>query len=184
MSSRSFDPSHLDVATFASAAGDLDGLLPLSALDRLAASALPDAPSEDHGPVRWGLRGESRAAAGGEAEIWLHITAAASISLTCQRCLQPCAVPLNVERGFRFVHGEAAAAALDEESEEDVLALSRSFDALTLVEDELLLALPLVPRHDRCPVPLPLRHDDLPEADAQDHPFAVLAALRRGGPAS
>ena len=36
-------------------------------------------------------------------------------------------------------------------SEEDLLALSREFDLHELIEDELLMALPVVPKHDECP---------------------------------
>ena len=58
-------------------------------------------------------------------------------------------------RSIRFVHGADLAQQLDEESEEDVLALSAALDLRELIEDELILALPLVPRHDVCPQPLP-----------------------------
>ena len=64
-------------------------------------------------------------------------------------------VPLHAERRIFFVDGEDAAAALDAESEDDVLALTPALDLAELVEDELLLALPLVPRHEQCPEPLP-----------------------------
>jgi uncharacterized metal-binding protein YceD (DUF177 family) len=73
--------------------------------------------------------------------------------MECQRCLTPVDVPLAVERSFRFVADEATAEALDDESEEDLLALSREFDLRELIEDELLMALPVVPRHDECPRP-------------------------------
>jgi uncharacterized protein len=90
-------------------------------------------------------------------------------------------VPLHVGRRFFFVPGEEAAAALDEDSEDDVLALTPSFDLHVLVEDELLLALPIVPRHDVCPVPVPLVfEDDGSAAEPADHPFAALAALKGG----
>ena len=56
-----------------------------------------------------------------------------------------------MERSFRFVPDEEMAAAQDEQSEEDVLALSRSFDLVELVEDELLMEMPLAPRHEVCP---------------------------------
>jgi uncharacterized protein len=79
-----------------------------------------------------------------------------------------------------FVDDEAAAAELDAESEDDVLVSSAHFDLLALVEDELLLALPIVPRHDACPAPLPAPSDDLSE-EPRANPFAALAALKRGG---
>ena len=60
---------------------------------------------------------------------------------------------------------------------------SRAFDLHALIEDELLLALPLVPRHDDCPsrcrapAPTPTRRAE----ERPQHPFAALAALRRKG---
>jgi uncharacterized protein len=80
--------------------------------------------------------------------------------------------------------GRPAAAELDADHEDDVLALNRSLDLRSLVEDELLLALPLVPRHDVCPEPLPLVDDDENAEPERANPFAVLAALKRGGPAN
>jgi uncharacterized protein len=93
-------------------------------------------------------------------------------------------LPLKIDRRFFFVPGEDAAADLDADSEDDVLALTPSLDLHALVEDELLLALPIVPRHDQCPVAVPLVFDDESAgAEAADHPFAVLAALRGSGKA-
>jgi len=88
-------------------------------------------------------------------------------------------VALRAERRIFFVDGEDAAAALDADSEDDVLALTPALDLLELVEDELLLALPLVPRHDVCPEPLPRAFRDEAEF-VEDHPFAALAALKQG----
>jgi uncharacterized protein len=51
-------------------------------------------------------------------------------------------------------------------------------DLLPLLEDELILAVPLVPRHERCPEPLPLPADEPDEMPAE-HPFAKLAALKQ-----
>jgi uncharacterized protein len=89
---------------------------------------------------------------------------------------------VSAERSFRFVADEATAAALDDESEEDFLVISRDFDALALVEDELILALPLVPLHEVCPEVLPMSVAD-PEFEAaseRPNPFGVLAGLKTG----
>jgi uncharacterized protein len=94
-------------------------------------------------------------------------------------------VALQVERRLRFVHGEDAAAQLDAQSEDDVLALTRALDLRELIEDELLLALPIVPRHEVCAEPLPVAIDaeaDAPAGDPAPGPFAALAALKRDGP--
>jgi uncharacterized protein len=114
-------------------------------------------------------------------EIWLHLQARAVLPLTCQRCLGPVDMAVEVERPFRFVQDEAIAMAQDDQSEEDLLALSRSFDLIELIEDELLMDLPVAPRHDVCPVPVTLAVADADfEAAEQEkeNPFAMLERLR------
>jgi hypothetical protein len=57
----------------------------------------------------------------------------------------------------------------------------RDFDALALVEDELIMALPFVPRHEICPEAVVMAVSD-PEVDAaqeRPHPFAALAGLKK-----
>ena len=77
---------------------------------------------------------------------------------------------------------ERAASIVELATEGDVLVLSRQFDLRELVEDELLLMLPIVPKHEQCPAPLPLAAPGLAAEDvAPAHPFAALAALKRGG---
>ena len=89
---------------------------------------------------------------------------------------------LEVDRSFRFVKDEATAEAQDDESEEDLLVFSKDFDLLALVEDELLMALPLVPMHASCRSEhAPTSKDDSGvDADAKPNPFAVLATMRLG----
>ena len=179
MNPRDFDPLRLDVTAFAKGAGQLEGHWPLQDLLRLHDTAHAEARPGDGDDVAWRARGEWRRAGGGEGQPWLHVTASARMALACQRCLGQVIEPLEVTRSFLFVPGEDAAAQLDADSEDDVLALTRALDLRELVEDELLLALPLVPRHAVCPEPLPLVQD--PEiADGKPNPFAVLAALKRG----
>lgn len=176
---RIFDPRKLDVRAFAEAGAELGGETPLAALPRLAEGSLPgDAPA----PARWRARGEQRPVTGGAPETWLHLQAEAQVPLECQRCLQPVSESLAVDRWFRFAASEDEAARLDEESEDDVLVASARFDLLELVEDELILALPLVPRHEICPQPLPLGAPEAaaePAADERPNPFAALAALKK-----
>lgn len=180
MKERRHDPLKLDVAAFAQSAARLDGCWEQAELPRLASglgAPLADAPVD---VVRWQARGESRPRRGGDPEIWLHLEAETNAWLVCQRCLAPVRLPLEVRRSFLFAADEAQAERLDEELEEDVLVLSRGLDLRELVEDELILALPIVPRHERCPQPLPVAADAVPEPAAeQPHPFAALAGLRR-----
>ena len=179
MTAREFNPSHLDVEVFAAEAAELSGQWPVSRLHRVAESLAAAATGEDG--VTWSARGERRAARGGASQTWLHVRAASRLALECQRCLKPVLVAIQVERNFLFVQGEELAAQLDAETDDDVLAMPRALDLQALVEDELLLAMPLVPRHDVCPEPLPVRIDEETDDDAP-HPFAALAALKRAGP--
>lgn len=174
---KTHDPRHLDVKAFAQAQAQLQGTSALADLPRLAEEQLPGV--EASVPVQWRLLGRTQAVAGGPDEIWLSLSAEAGLTLSCQRCLAPVLETVRAERDFRFVADEATAEALDDEAEEDLLVLDRDFDALALVEDELILSLPLVPRHAECPVPLPQGQPPVDDPqEARPHPFAALAALK------
>lgn len=184
MNAKSWNPRRLDVERFASEGAELAGEWPLADLTRLVESAHPEALPEAGDTVAWRFRGETRTVRG-QPQRWLHLVGSARIALVCQRCLQPVEEAIAAERSFLFVHGEEQAAELDADSEDDVLAMTRALDAQALLEDELLLSLPLVPRHEVCPEPLVAPADPaIEEAEVEEkrQPFAALAALKRGGP--
>jgi len=178
---KEFSAQRLDVKAFAQAGCRLSGHESLLKYERLAQEAKGLHPDLK---VDWDATGELRTALGGISQVWLHLKVQASFPMECQRCLTPVDVPLGVDRSFRFVADEATAEALDDESDEDLLAMSREFDLRELIEDELLMALPVVPKHDECPtaVPLASSDDDFEEASAEKpNPFAALAGLRKDG---
>jgi uncharacterized protein len=180
--SKEFVAQRLDVKAFAEDAASLAGEHLVQRYVRLMAETQGRGAE---GKVTWSATGEVRNPGHVHPEIWLHLKAGTVLPLTCQRCLSPVEVPVAVERSFRFVDDEEMAAAQDDESEEDVLALSRSFDLVELVEDELLMELPLAPRHDTCPEPLPIARDSQDaEAGAGErpNPFALLGKLKIGNP--
>lgn len=172
------DPHAVDLLACCRSGAMLQGEWPQAGMARLAASL--HGVGSGAAPVQWTAIGSLRPVAGGEAEVWLHLCASTVVSLTCQRCLQPMHEALQVDRRFRFVRGEDEAARLDEVSDDDVLELPQRLDLHALIEDELILALPLVPRHERCPAPL--LHDDDVDGEPAPKPFAALAALRRREP--
>ncbi|HEX4508929.1 MAG TPA: YceD family protein [Burkholderiaceae bacterium] len=203
MPTRALDPLRLDVASFGAEASVLEGAFGIAELPRLAASecspdegvtdragdlvAWPVGPGAPERRVEWRIEGAQVPAAGALPETWLGLGARATALLACQRCLRPVAWPVEVDRRFRFVAGEEAAARLDEEIEDEVLALQPALDLRALLEDEMLLALPLVPRHDHCPEPLARSYGEDELDEAAEHPFAKLALLRKddegdGGP--
>ena len=194
MTQRAIDPLRLPVASFAADGGELAGDWAIAELPRLAESECPPDgaefgahPSAERANadlsrrVRWRVVGSLRPV-GGQHQVWLALAADADVVLQCQRCLLPLDVSVAVDRQFRFVEDEATAAAIDDEIEDEVLVLTRALDLRELLEDEMLLALPLVPRHDECPQALPRSFGDVEEveaAEASAHPFAALAALRK-----
>jgi uncharacterized protein len=147
-------------------------------LPRLAAEAQDVSPAD---AVQWQVRGELRPQAGAEEQVWLHLAAQASVPLTCQRCMTSVASPLEIDQWYRFVESEEIAMAEDDEAEEDLLVMAPQFDLLGLLEDELLMALPLVPMHETCPVtPVFSAGDPMVEAaEAKPNPFAVLGQLKK-----
>jgi uncharacterized protein len=175
-----FDARRLDIKAFAKAGGALSGEDPLEKFGRLMQEA--QEPAGEY-LVRWHAQGELRQQVGHPGQVWLHLQADVTLPLICQRCLTPVDVPVAVGNSFRFVADEATAEAEDDESEEDVLVLARDFDLFALIEDEVLMEMPVVPRHEDCPTEVKLSAAD--EAfdageDAKPNPFAVLAKLQSG----
>jgi len=177
-----FQSSRLDVAAFAQARETLEGRDPLHHYARLAHDL--SVPLTD-GTITWQAQGEYRSAADGGVRPALHLRVQADLPLTCQRCMTAVVTPLRIDRHLVFVTGEAVAAALDDGSEDDVLELTAALDLHALIEDELLMALPLVPRHERCPgeVKLSVQDQGFDAAGAEKaQPFAALAALKSRQP--
>ena len=162
----------------------------LQDLERLAQEAHGLSPDST---VKWQAKAELRPGVQAEEDVWLHLSASAVVPLTCQRCMSTVAMPLKIDQWFRFVATEAIAMEQDDASEEDLLVMEPQFDLLSVLEDELLMALPLVPMHSQCPVAPVMQAGEealAPETgeDKEKHekrqtgektnPFAVLALLK------
>jgi len=165
--------------SFAEAGVPLIATLPLQNLERLAQES---SGRQSDLIVNWQAVAELRAGSTGLMDIWLHLTAGTCLPLTCQRCMGAVQTPLQVDQWYRFVATEDIAMAEDDASEEDLLVLTPQLDLLAVLEDELLMALPLVPMHDECP-DLPAFSAgviDLPgNMEGKPNPFAALARLKK-----
>lgn len=76
-----------------------------------------------------------------------------SVKMLCQRCLEPVAVEINSSRLLYLAGSEAEADRLEAaigDEEMEVLVTGQSLDLAGVVEDEVLLGLPLVPLHEYC----------------------------------
>jgi uncharacterized protein len=181
MKPREFDPRKLDIKAFAKVGGQLTGAWPVATFARLASTLAAGDGGAPVDAVTWSATGHEVPVRGGAAQIWLHLHAEAALPMVCQRCLLAYPHPMSVAARIQFVADEAIAADIDADAEHDVLVISKELDLHELVEDELLLALPLVPRHDACPQPLTASVAEEAEVPRQ-HPFAALAVLRAGKP--
>lgn len=131
-------------------------------------------PEQGDHPVDWSV-GIGRGAAGG---LLMTVTVATIVTLVCQRCLDPFPVAIDFTTRLRVV----AAADFNDASrdhEEDwtaieCIAASRRLDVLELVEDEIILSLPVAPRHDACPA----RPADAASREHGPSAFAVLSRLK------
>ena len=162
----------LDVDRLSRGEAEIDFEIPLAELPRLK-SRIPGIGGSVRGAARFGQ--ESRFAV---AELSLAGTA----SLQCQRCMQAMELGLESTTNVALILTEADAAEVPDELE-PVLARDGRISAGELVEEELLLALPIVPLHEElseCAVPpaAPLVADEGPEHVTQ-RPFAGLAELLR-----
>ena len=175
MAARRSDPHKLDVAALADEAGRLDGEIDAHRARTLARDAVAARRRCRCRPCAGRRVASSVRSAAGRRSTWLHLQRARrKAGPYCQRCLQPFSTLIEVDRSFRFVPTESEAEALDADSEDDVLALGPSFDLIELIEDELLLAWPLVPRHERCAQPAHRGR----RCSRRESPFAALAALK------
>ena len=113
-------------------------VLPQSSLPRLAAG-LTAAEGEVRATVTFDRH---------EGTPLLTVEAATEVALTCQRCLGPLRLPLTSESRVGLVESMEQADRLPAEVE-PVWVEDGRVDLGELVEEELLLALPLVPAHER-----------------------------------
>lgn len=103
--------------------------------------------------------------------------AATTATMTCQRCLQPMQVTLEADIELAVVADEMQAGSPTGDME-PLVSANGEVSPLALVEDELILALPVVPMHGpgtRCEVPA----EAIPSGTARPNPFAVLKSLKR-----
>jgi uncharacterized protein len=162
----------LEVDRLARGEAEIEFDVPLAELPRLQAR-IPGIGGRVHGVVRFGRQGEVAVA---------EVSLAGRATLQCQRCMQTMELPIESTSHVGLIFAEADAAAVPEELE-PVLARSGNISAGELVEEELLLALPIVPLHEAlrdCAVPpaAPLIAEDAVEQVTQ-RPFEGLAELLR-----
>jgi uncharacterized protein len=103
--------------------------------------------------------------------------------LICQRCLEPMTVSIDAEINLGIVGSDDEAKRLPEQYEPLVVS-GQQLSVAELIEDELLLFLPAIPRHDDAVcaeasvVAMKERDGEGDFAETSTNPFAVLARLK------
>ena len=154
----------IDLFEFARQRRTATGDVALAGLERI------DTPDRS-GSLAWKATGGDH---GRHGALRLDLRIDGDVTLVCQRCLQPMVESLHLQSKFLIAADEDAADALDQDDDFDVVVGSTEFSLDGLIEDEVILALPIAPRHAACP-------DGTTEnagVTRKPSPFAVLAGLK------
>ena len=166
-------PPHVDPRKYADREITLKGEIALAEFARVC-----DLLSSDAGSVQVTLefrRDEQKVAL-------LHLTLQSTVQVICQRCLGDAALPVEAECTYAMVWPGTDESQLPKgydalEVDEEPLAL------YPLIEDELLLALPIIPMHplEDCH-PVELDSSIVGEEVQESNPFSILAQLKKRDP--
>jgi uncharacterized protein len=114
---------------------------------------------------------------------FVHGQFVTKLSLVCERCLGTLALPVSIDTKLALIKHEKQADNLTAEYEPWLVDNEAPINPLDVVEDELILVLPLVPKHDTDCLPKEVWEskdenatEDAPVKPAS--PFAALAALK------
>ena len=163
MSAMSAPRPVIDNLEFAQSGGHLRGAVEIAALERLHEYL-----NSRSGQLEWQLDGVADQA----GKPALRIAVKGVLDLICQRCLDGYAFDIN-SNSVLLLESEDSGV-LDDDAVESI-PISSDFAVEALVEDEVILALPMSPRHPegKCAARVATGLDD------NVHPFAALAKLKK-----
>jgi uncharacterized protein len=153
----------------------LQGVVPLAALERLAGFI-----TSREGNVSYTLRFKKQRRDG---RIKVSGEVRTDLMMTCQYCLEPVSMVVEATIALVLVRSEDEAGLL--ESGVDALVVAgEEIDPVAIIEDDLILALPMVPRHmndegeSECIGQLGYEKTSIDPGEDKPNPFAVLAGLK------
>jgi len=112
----------------------------------------------------------------------IELSLSSNVEVTCQRCLQPMPIELNGENRLAIVGDDEKAMQLPGHLEPLVVA-GELCDLWMVVEDELMLSLPIVSYHETKDCKQLLEDYSQPspgQGAVQESPFSVLEQLKPG----
>ena len=170
----------IDNIAFAKRKEHLTGLLSIAdfrRLEELIASHAPDVNSASKlketgntDVINFTLDGEINSI----GQHFLHLLINANLTTRCQRCLE--LMPLNLNLNFDYLIGDTNATdteaiEIEEIDDYDLQEASQTMNLLELIEDEIIMALPIAPVHEVNCAKLSMQSGEKP------NPFAVLKGL-------
>ncbi|MHB1947295.1 MAG: YceD family protein [Gammaproteobacteria bacterium] len=162
-------PLKVDPYRFADNATRLHGSLPIKNMERLASSLATD-DNDVEIDIHFGVDAQGLRFLSGQLKTQL--------GLQCQRCMETFKYEIISHLMLGIVQTEEEAKELPERY--DPLLVTKGDDLLIqdVVEDELIVSLPIVPMHEAkdCKIALPLVAES--EAAEKDNPFNVIELLR------
>ena len=161
-------PPVLDAWRMVAAKRLFEGRLPLSGMPRLG-TALADSEGDCRFEIEFGRDALDLP--------YVELRLEADLPLQCQRTLERFLHPVGLVQRLGLITDEAQEAALPEGMEPLLVGANGEIHPAELVEDELILAVPVVPIDPRsvevtAEWPADAGHDEKP------NPFAALAALK------
>lgn len=169
-----FASAVIDSLEFAADGDCITGRLALTSLPRLV-----DVLVNPDGWLDCELSGwQEKGRAGASADrVGLRLRVSGMLGLRCQRCLTEVGFDCAIDSRLLLIAEGAEWPEEELEAEDyDAIPAERALSVLSLVEEEVLLALPSVPRHENCRLP----GDPGPqEAESRPSLFAALASLKK-----
>jgi uncharacterized protein len=157
----------IDSLDFAENGKQLDTQVPVAELPRLL-DVLDNPQGTLHFILKGGVDNQGRPI--------LDVSIEGSCQLRCQRCLQGLDYAVQHEARL-LLCDQASLDELDDEEEEfEGILAEAHLDVLALLEDEILLGLPIAPRHELGDCQM--AEEEEKQMD-ETHPFAALMKLKR-----
>ena len=166
-------PESVDAWRMVSARRSFQGSLPIAAMPRLCEALADDAGSADY-QLDFGRDDFGTA--------YVDVRVQAPLWVVCQRTLEPFIMPVKVESRLGLIRLERDEAALPAGCEPLLVAEDDKLNLIDVIEDELLLALPLVPVNPDSALPEDVKRPSAEAISAEerpDNPFAVLRELKK-----
>lgn len=158
----------VDNLEFARRGAVLQGEVAVADLERLQDFLL-----SSQGGIKYTLSGKT----GAKGEALLECAIEGRLVLQCQRCLEALEYPLRIVSTLNVVEGATQFDDVGDEVEGvDSIPASSAMDVLALIEEEILLNLPMSPLHapDACKAQGAAK----PASEERTNPFGALAALK------